>query len=117
MGACPACGTKAEEEQKFCTDCGTGLTAADHAGDDEEIPAYALDRVGKVLGSYRVTEILGIGGMGTVFAAEHTRLGRRVAIKMLHPECTGEVVKRFFAESFATITLVGLGYASKIAMG
>src|SRR5262245_36620034 len=40
---------------------------------------------GLVLGSYRVLERLGSGGMGIVFRAEHMRLRRQVAIKVLHP--------------------------------
>lgn len=34
---------------------------------------------------YRVKGMIGSGGMGTVFEAEDTRLGRAVAIKLLHP--------------------------------
>jgi serine/threonine-protein kinase len=35
-------------------------------------------------GKYKVTQLLGQGGMGAVYAAEHLKIGRRVAIKVLH---------------------------------
>jgi len=57
--------------------------------------------VGRVLGSYRLLQQIGSGGMGRVFVAEHVRLGRRVALKVLRSEFSGnlEAVKRFFAEA------------------
>jgi serine/threonine-protein kinase len=56
-----------------------------------------------VLGSYRLLEQIGQGGMGNVFVAEHVKLGRRVALKMLRSEFTHnpEAVRRFFAEARA----------------
>lgn len=52
---------------------------------------------------YRVVRILGEGGMGIVYEAEHTFISRRVAIKVLHPEYAGneEIVTRFFREAQA----------------
>ncbi|MFN8938474.1 MAG: protein kinase domain-containing protein [Acidobacteriota bacterium] len=38
---------------------------------------------GGMLGHYRVEQLLGIGGMGRVYAGTDTKLGRRVAIKLL----------------------------------
>ncbi|HET6151140.1 MAG TPA: serine/threonine-protein kinase [Polyangia bacterium] len=59
--------------------------------------------VGTTLGSYRLLEQIGVGGMGRVFVAEHVRLGRKVALKLLRSEYSGniEAVKRFFAEARA----------------
>jgi serine/threonine-protein kinase len=57
--------------------------------------------IGSVVGTYRLLELLGEGGMGRVYLAEHVKLGRRVAIKMLRPEYASNpiAVSRFFAEA------------------
>ena len=54
-------------------------------------------------GKYKVRAILGEGGMGAVFEAEHVAIGRVVAMKVLHPaQATKKVaVKRFHQEARA----------------
>ena len=43
-------------------------------------------RVGAVLGTYEIMELIGEGGMGAVYRARDSRLGREVAIKVIRPE-------------------------------
>ena len=53
------------------------------------------------VGNYRIVRKLGAGGMGMVFEGVHEQIGRRVAIKVLHPELTRHVdtVNRFLTEA------------------
>lgn len=58
---------------------------------------------GTRVGSYRILDQLGEGGMGAVYVAEHVLLGKKVAVKVLLPEYTqnAEIVQRFFNEARA----------------
>ena len=46
--------------------------------------------IGTSLGPYKIIEQLGAGGMGEVYLGEDTRLGRKVAIKVLPTEFAGD---------------------------
>ena len=58
-------------------------------------------RLGAMLGSYRVLEVLGKGGMGFVYRAEHVKLGREVALKLLRADYAQrkDAVARFIQEA------------------
>ncbi len=60
-----------------------------------------------LFGKYRVDEVIGTGGMGSVVRASHLYLQQPVAIKILLPEMAGsaETVSRFLREAQATVRL------------
>ena len=76
-------------------------------------PAMQAQNVDKQLSSnstishYRIVSKIGAGGMGEVYLAEDTQLGRRVAIKLLLPETVSDehARKRLVREARAAATL------------
>jgi serine/threonine-protein kinase len=58
---------------------------------------------GHTIGSYRILNKIGTGGMGAVYLAEHPLIGKKVALKVIHRELANnrEVVQRFFQEAKA----------------
>ena len=62
--------------------------------------------IGQTVSHYRILSKLGEGGMGTVYAAEDTHLGRRVAIKFLNPSGSDHHYRaRFLREARAISSL------------
>jgi len=62
---------------------------------------------GQTLAHYRIGQKIGEGGMGVVYQAEDTRLGRRVAMKVLPPEMSADPARRarFERQARAVATL------------
>src|SRR5205085_8257239 len=70
----------------------------------EQLASNDTERmIGQTIERWKILRKIGEGGMGRVFEAKHTEIGRRVAIKILHPvySRTPEVVARFRMEARA----------------
>lgn len=86
-----ACGTDDELRREVRS----LLDAHSRAGDFLETPPDTSDftsasqlAAGTMVGGYRIIGVLGEGGMGIVYLAKDTRLGRRVALKAITPRFT-----------------------------
>ena len=66
-------------------------------------PVLSATVIGQRFGNYRALSLLGEGGMGAVYLAEHPEIGRRVAIKVLRPELIKDpqLLLRFLNEARA----------------
>ncbi len=94
---CGACGAETPADNVFCGICGARL---------QEAPTDSL--LGKVVAEkFRIVRLLGSGGMGAIYLAEHVGIGKRVAIKLLRADLRGHphLVKRFRREAMAVSRL------------
>src|SRR5262245_36845547 len=81
--------------------------------DDERAPTDAIDRTARLLparligGKYRLGRMIGEGGMGAVYEAEHVELGMTVAIKLLSHAIANDpkALARFRREARATAAI------------
>jgi serine/threonine-protein kinase len=89
---CAGCKHDYVESALFCPNCGRPKV--------REASSDAL--IGKLLGErFQVQTLLGQGGSGTIYRAEHVTLRRKVAIKVLHDELSRDdlAVERFRREA------------------
>ena len=78
------------------------VTGAAQGTQPDEPPASQLPVPGERIGQYELIRELGRGGMGAVYAARDTKLGRKVAIKLLNSNHHPELTARFILEAKAT---------------
>ena len=89
---CPQCNTEYQDEQLFCPKDGSTLKSKAGAG----------DLVGSIVQKvYHVKKKLGEGGMGTVYLAEHVKMGRKSALKVMNPGMVhdADAISRFNREA------------------
>ena len=73
---CTQCGTEYDISQKFCPADGSPLRL--QSPDDPLIGQMVAER-------YQILSLIGEGGMGRVYLAEHVRMGRKSAVKVINP--------------------------------
>ncbi|HWH51240.1 MAG TPA: serine/threonine-protein kinase [Gemmatimonadaceae bacterium] len=89
---CPQCGVVYPASARFCETDGSAL----------RLPEQGSDLVGSVVADrYHVIAKLGEGGMGQVYLAEHVKMGRKSALKVMRPSLVKDVdaITRFNREA------------------
>ena len=97
---CPQCGTPCDSAHQYCPTCGFPVgTLSPETGDRF---------IGKTLpGGYHILDLISVGGMGRVYRAEQSVLGRTVAVKIIHPHLLSDEnsALRFMTEARAASQL------------
>jgi eukaryotic-like serine/threonine-protein kinase len=89
QGLCPACLLRTAMQK----------SGSEGAGGSSDGPNPIIPRPGEKFGDYQIIRLLGRGGMGEVYEAEHVPSGRRVALKVMgHALTSDEDRKRFLRE-------------------
>ena len=89
---CPTCGTEYPLSERFCPRDGTALRSSN----------ASADLLGSVIADrYHIMKKLGEGGMGTVYLAEHVKMGRKSALKVMNPGMNSDpdAIARFNREA------------------
>jgi len=72
---------------------------------DVELDAELGERIGQRIGRFEIRDVLGTGGMATVFEARDPTLDRAVALKLLHPDLAVRAERRVLREAQALAKL------------
>jgi eukaryotic-like serine/threonine-protein kinase len=97
---CPACNTRYDEGGAFCARDGTPLIKDPQASKEDLVGQVLADR-------YRVVRLVGEGGMGQVYEAQHVNINKRFALKLLRPEIVSnaDAVQRFRQEAWSASSI------------
>ena len=90
---CPVCSTEYPANERFCPRDGSALRS---------VGGSSTDLVGSIIAErYHVIKKLGEGGMGQVYLAEHVKMGRKSAVKVMNPGMVDNVdaISRFNREA------------------
>ena len=96
---CPHCGSSCAVEHQYCPACGFPVGTV----------GSSVDKfVGKTLpGGHHILDLISVGGMGRVYRAQQSALGRTVAVKIIHPHLLSDEnsALRFMTEARAASQL------------
>jgi serine/threonine protein kinase/tetratricopeptide (TPR) repeat protein len=87
---CPKCHSENPETKQFCADCGTQLPPPQShppvMTETLQTPVRELTTGSTFASRYQVIEELGHGGMGRVYKVQDTKIGEKIALKLIRPE-------------------------------
>ncbi len=96
---CPKCQSENSDTAKFCSECATPLQPSKEISVTKtiETPVGDLTRGTTFADRYKIIEVLGKGGMGTVYKVEDTKIGQDIALKLIKPDIASDkkTIERF----------------------
>jgi serine/threonine-protein kinase len=110
---CPNCHASYDGAVAFCGTCGTRITEGGMAPAADPLIGMVVDA------RYRIIDLIGRGGMGAVYRVEHVKMGKVMAMKLLHGELSQnqEVARRFRREAEAVSRLSHINTVSVFDFG
>jgi len=87
---CPKCHHENPDDTLYCGKCGTQLPSPEdvhpQATETLQTPIKELTTGSTFAGRYQIIEELGHGGMGRVYKVQDTKIGEKIALKLIRPE-------------------------------
>jgi serine/threonine protein kinase/tetratricopeptide (TPR) repeat protein len=100
VNVCPQCSMRSDSNHQYCPACGFPIGTLSPSPNDPF--------VGQTLpGGYHIVSLISVGGMGRIYRAEQSVLGRTVAVKIVHPHLLADenAALRFLTEARAASQL------------